>query len=93
MLEKILDWHRRIQGIEPVFLRYFNAAGATDKHGEDHDPETHIIPNVLKVALGQAAEVNIFGNDFSLLNSFEEVHKTPFETTQNFIFCEFQKKM
>ena len=37
--------------------------------------------------------LNIFGNDFSLLNSFEEVHKTPFETTQNFIFCEFQKIM
>jgi len=37
--------------------------------------------------------LNIFGNDFSLLNSFEEAHKTPFETTQNFIFCEFQKKM
>ena len=37
--------------------------------------------------------LKIFGNDFSLLNSFEEVHKTPFETTQNFIFCEFQKKM
>jgi len=36
--------------------------------------------------------LNIFGNDFSLLNSFEEAHKTPFETTQNFIFCEFQKK-
>ena len=37
--------------------------------------------------------LKIFGNDFSLLHSFEEVHKTPFETTQNFIFCEFQKKM
>ena len=37
--------------------------------------------------------LKIFGNDFSLLNSFEEAHKTPFETTQNFIFCEFQKKM
>jgi len=36
--------------------------------------------------------LKIFGNDFSLLHSFEEVHKTPFETTQNFIFCEFQKK-
>ena len=37
--------------------------------------------------------LKIFGTHFSLLNSFEEVHKTPFETTQNFIFCEFQKKM
>ena len=37
--------------------------------------------------------LNIFGTHFSLLHSFEEVHKTPFETTQNFIFCEFQKKM
>ena len=37
--------------------------------------------------------LKIFGHDFLLLHSFEEVHKTPFETTQNFIFCEFQKKM
>ena len=64
MLEKILDWHARLHGLEPVFLRYFNAAGATVKFGEDHSPESHLIPNVLKVALGQAPEVRVFGDDY-----------------------------
>jgi len=62
--EKILMWcHERI-GFQPVFLRYFNACGATKKYGEHHDPETHLIPNVLKVALGQAESVQIFGDDY-----------------------------
>jgi UDP-glucose 4-epimerase len=64
MFEKILCWYKHIYGIEPVFLRYFNAAGASDRLGEDHDPETHLIPNVLKVALGQSEGVKIFGNDY-----------------------------
>ncbi len=54
MFETALRWEQERRGIQPVFLRYFNACGATEKYGEDHDPETHIIPNVLKVALGQA---------------------------------------
>ena len=62
--EKALDWHRRIHGISYVSLRYFNAAGATEERGEDHSPETHLIPNVLKVALGQRKEVLVFGNDY-----------------------------
>ena len=64
MLEKVLLWHQQIHGVEPVFLRYFNACGATKKYGEDHDPESHIIPNVLKVALGQKDHVQIFGDDY-----------------------------
>ncbi len=64
MFEKILGWYNRIYGMEPVFLRYFNAAGATEEHGEDHDPETHLIPNVLKAALGKAGEMKIFGDDY-----------------------------
>jgi UDP-glucose 4-epimerase len=47
-----------------VSLRYFNAAGATENLGEDHEPETHLIPNVLKVALGQKEYVSIFGTDY-----------------------------
>ncbi len=65
MYEKILAWYQQIHGIRPVFLRYFNAAGATLRFGEDHEPETHLIPNVLKVALGQAASVKIFGTDYN----------------------------
>jgi len=64
MFEKVLLWYQKIHGIQPVFLRYFNACGATEKFGEDHDPETHIIPNVIKVALKQKPHVNIFGDDY-----------------------------
>jgi UDP-glucose 4-epimerase len=64
MFEKVLAWYRQIQGIQPVFLRYFNASGATRKFGEDHDPETHLIPNVIKVAQGKQPSVNIFGTDY-----------------------------
>ena len=65
MFEKMLDWYRQIHGIKPVFLRYFNACGATERYGEDHDPETHLIPLVLRVALGQREDVKIFGDDYA----------------------------
>lgn len=64
MLETALRWEQERRGIQPVFLRYFNASGATEKYGEDHEPESHLIPNILKVALGQADEVNVFGDDY-----------------------------
>lgn len=64
MVERVLDWTGRIHGIQTVFLRYFNACGATKKYGEDHTPETHLIPNVLRVALGRAASVRVFGDDY-----------------------------
>src|SRR5437899_463765 len=62
--EKILRWYDAIHGLRFVSLRYFNAAGASEKFGEDHRFETHLIPNVLKVALGQKPYVEIFGNDY-----------------------------
>ena len=65
MFETALRWEQERRGIQPVFLRYFNACGATEKYGEDHEPETHIIPNVLKVALGQAKAVPVFGDDYA----------------------------
>jgi len=64
MLETILKWEQQRHGLQPVFLRYFNACGATKKFGEDHDPETHLIPNVLAVALGKKDAVRVFGNDY-----------------------------
>ena len=64
MLEKILAWHERIHGLQGIYLRYFNACGASRKFGEDHSPETHLIPNILKVALGQEQALKIFGNDY-----------------------------
>ena len=64
MFETALRWEQARRGIQPTFLRYFNACGATEKYGEDHEPETHLIPNVLKVALGQAPAVPVFGTDY-----------------------------
>jgi UDP-glucose 4-epimerase len=54
----------RAHGLGAVSLRYFNVAGACDGLGEDHDPETHLIPNVLRAALGSAPEVNVYGTDY-----------------------------
>jgi UDP-glucose 4-epimerase len=62
--EKILRWYDQIHGFTFVSLRYFNAAGATENLGEDHRPETHLIPTVLKVALGQSPNVEIYGTDY-----------------------------
>jgi len=62
--EKILRWYDQIHGVRSVSLRYFNAAGASEKFGEDHRCETHLIPNVLKVALGRQPQVEIFGTDY-----------------------------
>ena len=64
MFETALRWEQARRGIQPTFLRYFNACGATEKYGEDHEPETHLIHNVLKVALGQAPAVPVFGDDY-----------------------------
>ncbi len=62
--ESILRWYGEIHGLLFVALRYFNAAGASEKFGEDHRLETHLIPNVLKVALGQKPHVEIYGTDY-----------------------------
>ena len=62
--EKILRWYEQIHGMEFVAFRYFNAAGATPTRGEDHRVETHVIPNMLRVALGKRESVEIFGTDY-----------------------------
>ena len=64
MFEKILGWYQQLHGLEFVAFRYFNAAGAGRKFGEHHRVETHLIPNVLKVALGLAPHCEIFGTDY-----------------------------
>ncbi len=64
MFERILDWYDRLHGLKSVCLRYFNAAGCTAKFGEHHRQETHLIPNVLKVPLGQRPHVEVFGTDY-----------------------------
>lgn len=63
-LERMLHWYSIIYGMRYACLRYFNAAGASDTRGEDHNPELHLIPIVLQVALGQRDDVKIFGDDY-----------------------------
>jgi len=64
ILERVLYWLDRTHGLRYAALRYFNAAGATAERGEDHKPETHLIPLVLQVALGQRAQIEIYGTDY-----------------------------
>jgi UDP-glucose 4-epimerase len=62
--ETLLAGYGPRNGLGVVSLRYFNAAGATAQRGEDHDPETHLIPNILAVALGTQPAVSVFGTDY-----------------------------
>ena len=62
--EKVLNWYSKIYGLKYAALRYFNAAGATEKYGEDHNPETHLIPILLQVAQGKREKAMLFGDDY-----------------------------
>jgi len=64
LVERMLDWFHRIHGFRYASLRYFNAAGATEQLGESHDPETHLIPLILRVAQGKRQSISIFGTDY-----------------------------
>ena len=64
MVEKMLKWVNHAYGLDYVFLRYFNACGASEMFGEDHTPESHLIPLVLQVAHGEREEIQIFGDDY-----------------------------
>lgn len=64
MTEQALEWYRSIHGLRYAVLRYFNACGALPGRGEAHQPESHLIPRVLQIALGQAKSATIFGTDY-----------------------------
>ncbi|HEV2109085.1 MAG TPA: UDP-glucose 4-epimerase GalE [Thermomicrobiales bacterium] len=64
MVEQMLPWHEQAWGLRYVCFRYFNVAGATKDHGEDHDPETHLIPVALQALLGQRTHLSLFGTDY-----------------------------
>jgi UDP-glucose 4-epimerase len=65
LVERMLAWFHQIHGLRYASLRYFNAAGASrPDQGEAHQPESHLIPRILGVALGRAQHVNIFGTDY-----------------------------
>ena len=63
-VEKMLEWFNRIHGLHYASLRYFNAAGACGGLGEDHRPESHLIPLALEVALGRRDQIAIYGTDY-----------------------------
>ena len=63
-VERAMSWYHRAHGLRYVALRYFNAAGATAERGERHDPETHLIPLVLRAAQDARYPITVFGNDY-----------------------------
>lgn len=64
LVERMLEWFGKIHGLRSARLRYFNAAGNTPERGEDHHPESHLIPILMQVALGQREKAYIFGTDY-----------------------------
>ncbi|MFB3909893.1 MAG: UDP-glucose 4-epimerase GalE [Candidatus Eisenbacteria bacterium] len=62
--EQMLEWYRAVHGLRFGSLRYFNAAGASEERGEDHEPETHLIPLALQAALGAGPPLAVFGTDY-----------------------------
>lgn len=64
IFERILKWYHHSYGFKVGVMRYFNACGASDNFGEDHHPETHLLPVVLQTALGIRDKVHIFGTDY-----------------------------
>jgi UDP-glucose 4-epimerase len=62
--ERMMPWYERAHGLRHISLRYFNACGATARCGEQHEPETHLIPILLDVALGARNAVSLFGTDY-----------------------------
>ncbi len=73
LVEQMLNWFHRIHGLRSVALRYFNVAGAAETpegivRGESHEPESHLIPLILDVALGRRASIKIYGNDYPTID-------------------------
>jgi UDP-glucose 4-epimerase len=64
LVEQMLTWLNRIHGFRYASLRYFNVAGAIEGRGEAHEPESHLIPLILDVALGKRASIKVFGQDY-----------------------------
>ncbi|GMA69667.1 UDP-glucose 4-epimerase GalE [Leuconostoc litchii] len=72
MMEKIMGWSDQADGVKWVALRYFNVAGASDDGtiGEDHSPETHLVPIILQAGLGQREYIEMFGDDYNTPDGF-----------------------
>ena len=86
LVERVLSWLARIHGLRYASLRYFNAAGSDGHSGECHDPETHLIPLVLKAAAGAIDSISIFGTDF-LEQPFSQHYNVYWAKTSERIFA------
>ena len=64
VFERVLEWQAQSTGLRYISLRYFNAAGASANCGEDHSPESHLIPLALQAAVGKRPELSVFGDDY-----------------------------
>jgi UDP-glucose 4-epimerase len=64
IMERLLDSYDHAYAFKFMALRYFNAAGATAKHGDHHEPESHLVPNILAACSGRKSEVSVFGTDY-----------------------------
>jgi len=64
LVEQMLSWMNRVHGFRYASLRYFNVAGAVEGRGEAHEPESHLIPLILDVALGRRSSIKVFGQDY-----------------------------
>ena len=64
-VESIMRWYAQAHGITATVFRFFNAAGATERYGEDHRPESHLIPIVLQVAQGARPHLDLYGTDYA----------------------------
>lgn len=64
MIEQTLEWYDQAYGLRYAALRYFNASGATERHGENHKPETHLIPNIFMAVDGERDALTLFGDDY-----------------------------
>jgi len=77
MVENILKWYHSAHNLKYAIFRYFNVAGATEKNGECHDPETHLIPLIMQVALGQKEHLDVFGSgtrDYIHVSDVADIH-------------------
>jgi UDP-glucose 4-epimerase len=95
LVEQMLAWFHRVHGLRYASLRYFNAAGAAGELGEDHHPESHLIPLTLQVALGQREHINIFGTDYPTLDGTclrDYIHVTDLATAHLLVLEALREK-
>jgi UDP-glucose 4-epimerase len=95
LVEQMLAWFHRIHGLRYASLRYFNAAGAAGEQGEDHRPESHLIPLTLQVALGKRDHIAIYGTDYPTPDGTcvrDYIHVTDLASAHLLVLDELQRR-